>query len=90
MPTLFAFFYTHRGKTKFAACSPAARVKGKRRTWSIRWTAKRGGYIEKYFHVEWPHRSIYHLMVNTGVGDELVAQTILNFMKSLESKNIPQ
>jgi cytidylate kinase len=51
---------------------------------------ERGGYIEKYFHVEWPHRSIYHLMINTGIGDELVAQTILNFMKSFEVKSNPQ
>jgi len=51
---------------------------------------ERGGYIEKYFHVEWPHRSIYHLMINTGIGDELVVQTIVSFMKSFDSKNNPQ
>ncbi len=47
---------------------------------------ERAAYIEKYFHVEWPDRAIYHLMINTEVGDELVAQTILNFKKSIDSK----
>jgi cytidylate kinase len=47
---------------------------------------ERAGYIEKYFHVEWPDRSVYHLMVNTAVGDETVVQTIVAFMKSLDSK----
>jgi cytidylate kinase len=42
-------------------------------------------YIQKYFHVEWPSRSIYHLMLNTSVGDEAVVQTILGFMKTVES-----
>jgi cytidylate kinase len=43
---------------------------------------ERANFIEKYFGVVWPDRSIYHLMVNTAAGDELVAETILNLMKS--------
>jgi cytidylate kinase len=47
---------------------------------------ERAGFIEKYFHVEWPDRAVYHVMINTAVGDETVAQTIVNFMKAFDSK----
>jgi cytidylate kinase len=39
-------------------------------------------FIQKYFHVEWPSRSIYQIMINTAIGDETVVQTILDFMKT--------
>ena len=47
----------------------------------------RGAFIERYFKVEWPSRSLYHAMINTSVGDENVVQTILNVMKTFDSKN---
>jgi len=37
---------------------------------------ERSEYIKKYFHVEWPSREYFHLMINTVVGDEAVAETI--------------
>jgi len=43
-------------------------------------------FIQKYFHVEWPTRSLYHIMLNTSVGEEAVVQTILGFMRVFESK----
>lgn len=43
-------------------------------------------FIQKYFHVEWPTRYLYHIMLNTAMGEELVIQTILDFMKSYEPK----
>src|SRR6202166_100338 len=46
----------------------------------------RAGFIEKYFHVEWPDRPVYHVMINPAVGDETVVQMIVNFMKSFDSK----
>ena len=46
---------------------------------------ERVDFIEKYFGVEWPNRSIYHTMINTAIGDEAVVQTIKNFMKTLDS-----
>jgi len=48
---------------------------------------ERAGFIEKYFHVAWPDRAVYHLMLNTAVGDETVVQTIVDFMKTFDSKN---
>jgi cytidylate kinase-like protein len=43
-------------------------------------------FIQKYFHVEWPTRSLYHIMLNTSVGEEAVVKTILGFMRVFESK----
>jgi len=45
---------------------------------------ERGEYIKHYFNAGWPTRSLYHLMINTVVGDENVIATILNGMKTLE------
>jgi cytidylate kinase len=46
---------------------------------------ERVAYIKHYFNVDWPMRSLYHLMINTEIGDENVIATILNGMKVLES-----
>jgi len=45
---------------------------------------ERADFIDKYFHMEWPNRSLYHAMLNTAVGDETVIQTILKLKKALE------
>jgi cytidylate kinase len=42
-------------------------------------------FIQKYFNVEWPARSLYHMMVNTSVGDENVVRSIVSFKDVLES-----
>jgi cytidylate kinase len=47
---------------------------------------ERADFIEKYFKVEWPSRSIYHAMINTAIGDENVIHTIVDLMKTLDSK----
>jgi len=47
---------------------------------------ERANFIEKYFKVEWPSRSVYHTMINTSLGDESVVQTIVDLMKILDSK----
>jgi len=46
--------------------------------------SERAAFIDKYFQIEWPNRSVYHAMLNTAVGDELVIQTILNLKQALE------
>jgi cytidylate kinase len=48
---------------------------------------ERAAFIEKYFHMEWPNRSIYHAMMNTAFGDEKVIHTILALKKKLETNN---
>ncbi len=43
-------------------------------------------FIEKYFHVEWPDRAIYHTMINTAIGDEAVIHMILEVMKTFDAR----
>src|ERR1700674_4712254 len=50
---------------------------------------ERVDFIQKYFHVEWPDRAIYHSMVNTALGDEAVLHVILDLMQTLDSKEAP-
>ncbi len=38
----------------------------------------RADFIQQYFQVEWPARHHFHLMVNSGMGDETAAQVILD------------
>ncbi len=45
---------------------------------------ERMAYIKHYFNADWPTRSLYHLMLNTAVGDEAVIQTILSTMRLVE------
>ena len=47
---------------------------------------ERADFIQKFFHVEWPNRTLYHTMINTAIGDEAVVHMILDFMKSLDAK----
>ena len=47
---------------------------------------ERIAYIKHYFNADWPTRSLYHLMVNTAVGNEPVIQTILDTMHLVEGR----
>lgn len=45
---------------------------------------ERMAYVKHYFGADWPTRSLYHLMVNTGVGDENVIEMVLHAIRLLE------
>jgi cytidylate kinase len=45
---------------------------------------ERAAYIKHYFDADWPTRSLYHLMLNTAVGNEPVVRTILETMHLVE------
>jgi len=47
---------------------------------------ERADFIQKYFGVEWPSRAVYHTMINTAIGDELVVQSIQGFLRTLDTK----
>jgi cytidylate kinase len=47
---------------------------------------ERADFIQKFFHVEWPDRTLYHTMINTAIGDQAVLHMILDFMKSLDAR----
>jgi cytidylate kinase len=38
----------------------------------------RADFIEKYFKVEWPARHRFHLMVNSGMGEDVAVEVILD------------
>ena len=41
-------------------------------------------FIKHYFGADWPTRSLYHMMINTAIGDENVISMILHSMRTLE------
>ncbi|HMK23873.1 MAG TPA: cytidylate kinase-like family protein, partial [Terriglobales bacterium] len=45
-------------------------------------------FIKHYFNADWPTRSLYHLMINTSIGDEKVISTILNTMRDLHDRPV--
>jgi len=47
---------------------------------------ERIAYIKHYFHADWPTRSLYHVMLNTAVGNDAVIETILNTMHAIEGR----
>ena len=47
---------------------------------------QRVAFVKHYFAADWPTRSLYHVMINTAVGNESVIQTILNTMHLVEGR----
>jgi len=47
---------------------------------------ERSAFIKRYFGGDWPTRSLYHLMINAGMGDEKVIDTILAAVEILECR----
>ena len=47
---------------------------------------ERIAYVKHYFGADWPTRSLYHMMINTAVGDEPVIEAILDTMRLVEGK----
>lgn len=43
-------------------------------------------FVKHYFGADWPTRSLYHVMLNTVMGDENVISTILHSMRTLEAQ----
>ena len=49
---------------------------------------ERMAYVKHYFNADWPTRSLYHLMINTVIGDDNVIATIENSMRLLEGRSV--
>ena len=47
--------------------------------------SERAAFVEKYFHMHWPDRSVYHAMLNTAIGLENVSDEILSLKKALHT-----
>ena len=47
---------------------------------------ERIAYVKHYFNADWPTRSLYHVMLNTAVGNEPVVKAILDTMRLVVGK----
>jgi cytidylate kinase len=47
---------------------------------------ERIAFVKHYFGADWPTRSLYHVMINTAVGNESVIETILHTMHLVEGR----
>ncbi|HZP61895.1 MAG TPA: cytidylate kinase-like family protein [Terriglobales bacterium] len=41
-------------------------------------------FVKRYFNADWPTRSLYHMMINTAIGNENVISIVLNSMGIFE------
>lgn len=44
----------------------------------------RAAFVDKYFHIEWPNRPLYHAMLNTALGDDIVIHEVLTLKKAMD------
>jgi len=49
---------------------------------------ERSAFIKRYFGGDWPTRELYHMMINSGIGDERVIETIFDAIDILERKAV--
>lgn len=47
---------------------------------------ERIAYVKHYFNANWPTRSLYHVMINTALGNQAVIDTILHTMHLVEGR----
>lgn len=47
---------------------------------------ERIAFVKHYFDTDWPTRSLYHVMLNTAIGDQAVIETILETMRRVEHR----
>jgi cytidylate kinase len=45
---------------------------------------ERIAFVRHYFNADWPTRSLYHVMINTALGNEAVIETILQTMRLIQ------
>jgi cytidylate kinase len=45
-------------------------------------------FVRKYFGMEWPTRQLYHMMINSQIGDEAVIDTILDGVRAVETRSV--
>lgn len=43
-------------------------------------------FVKHYFDSDWPTRSLYHVMINTAIGNDCVIETILETMRRIEGQ----
>lgn len=82
------FFSMPLEKKNYDALLPRARQKPNCGVLVDTVDRERAAFIKRYFHVEWPNRSVYHAMLNTAAGDDIVIQVILIFLQQTQSTGL--
>ena len=80
-PEPSTFFSTLLAPKKYAACFRMALRTSEAEDLVDTVDRERIAYVKHYFDADWPTRSLYHLMINTAVGNESVIETILHTMR---------
>jgi cytidylate kinase len=44
-------------------------------------------FVKHYFGADWPTRSLYHMMVNTAIGNDNVISAIMHTMQDLDKRS---
>jgi len=44
---------------------------------------QRVAFVKHYFSKDWPHRPLYHVMLNTALGDNITIDAVVNLMNAL-------
>lgn len=44
----------------------------------------RASFIQQYFHVDWPERQRFHMMINSSMGEQMAVETILDALARLD------
>ena len=45
-------------------------------------------YVKHYFNAEWPNRMLYHMMINTAIGDQNVLESVLRTMRLWSTRSV--
>jgi cytidylate kinase len=45
-------------------------------------------FVRRYFGMEWPTRQLYHMMINSQIGDDVVIDTILYGVRAMETRGV--
>jgi len=51
---------------------------------------ERATFVKTYFGKDWPTRALYHMMLNSMIGDDIVIHTIVDGIAALSSQAQPQ
>ena len=77
-PMLFMFSFTPPFRKGFAGCRATGKSEKEAMELAETVDRDRADFIKQYFDVEWPGRHRFHLMVNSGIGDEVAVDIILD------------
>jgi cytidylate kinase len=45
-------------------------------------------FVRRYFGMEWPTRQLYHMMINSTMGDEVVVETIVKVIDRVDAQSV--